>query len=124
MGITWCQNCFVPLGSIDKKQNIASQLFNKLLNKVIFDYLLMFYQDFKATSLQKIIMSTVYGLYGYSDDNFKDALPTMCFHSSFCRVATKATKNVKLPSCRTFYTDMNIIQIILKNHVNEIIVKL
>ena len=75
-------------------------------------------------------MSAVYGLYGYSDDNFKDALPaTICFHSSFCRVATKATKKVKLPSCRTFYTDMNIIQIIiiqiiLKNHVDKIVVKL
>ena len=66
-------------------------------------------------------MSAVYGLYGYSEDNFKDMLPTICFLS-------KATKKVKLPSCRTFYTDMNIIQIIiqiiLKSHVDKIVVKL
>ena len=43
IGITWCQNCFVPLGTIDKKQNTASQLLNKPLNKVIFDHLVMFY---------------------------------------------------------------------------------
>ena len=36
-------NCFVPLGSIDKKQNTAGQLLNKPLNKVIFDHLLIFY---------------------------------------------------------------------------------
>lgn len=35
---------FVPLGTIDKKQNTASQLLNTPLNTVIFDHLsLLFY---------------------------------------------------------------------------------
>ena len=105
----------VENGRREKKTGfeLAFSRVNSSSNKHVQKILL---EEFPHKYVQYVLNSSIdFQSFSWIVKTSKGKIPvraTNYFPSSFCRVATKATKKVKLPSCRTFYSDMNIIQII------------